>query len=361
MEPAQPWLAPIAGPPPLPPNVPPPLPPEEFDFSPMRLWNLARGQWQTNPIVHRLWRKVRPYALILVLLQVITGGTAILVLLFSQGGAGPAASMVSTIGLSCFGLVMLAVQLVAPVRYADWSYRKTWTNDDMLRLALLSRTERLTGILLPALMTIALFFLPTIVATPATLLVQHYSMPPQMRFVFGVGPISTLLFASAGITQQLLGLASYAMLFSTVLMRRLIQRPAPDVNSGKGFGYLIVPYVVATVGYLIWSSVRGCLIALGPMWVVMSQTFMAGPTGAATPAMPAMPAFQVPPWYDALSIFMSLLAIVLDGLFVAAMFAIYRSMWRGDIPLAKAWLFDASRFDSAPPIPVDQGGVSDGV
>lgn len=245
-------------------------------------------------------------------------------------------------------LGILAAQIVAPVLYADWAYGYTWLKDETLRLSRLTRTERMMGILLPALATVGCFFLPAFVITPATLLLQHLSMPPNMQFMTGVDIPSRLLFALAGTSQHLLYTALYLMLFATVFVRRLVQRPAPDIKTDKGWGYLFLPYFLVVCWYILWSIIRGCLIMIVPM-LIMIPSFISMSAAGAKPPPGGLPAFDVPWWAGPVSCGLSLGAVLIDLLALYVLLLAFRSFWKDDLVLARQRLFDVT--EPPPPAP----------
>jgi hypothetical protein len=339
----------------LPPTPPPDAPPAPSltaalaQFDPRLLLRFCLSHWRHNPLVARLWKKLRPYALGLALLHVIIGSLGVLTTLLStSAGTAPMIGVGIALLASLVGLGLLLGQVAAPILYADWAYGYTWLRDESLRVSLLSRTERMAGILLPAIAALGCFYLPALLITPLTIILQSLLMEKEVAFMFGVDIPSRLLFLLATTSQQLWSSAVYLMLSATVVLRRLVQRPMPGIKTDKGFGYLAAPYVLTIGVFIVWSIVRGCLVAIIPMTIMLPAIFGAAITGK-TPPPGVMPSFDIPWWAGIFSSSLSLVAVIIDFLSLFIVYAAFRSFWKDDLVLARQRLFDVTERPAPPP------------
>jgi len=300
-------------------------------------------QWRSNPLCKRLWRKIRPYALVFALIQVIVQGAAALSALFNAGGSfgSPSApiAMGLMVGSGVLGMGVLVLFIMAPLVYSKWAYHTTFLNDEMLRMTPLSFRDRLMGILIPPVVAIAVVWVPSIlvaavqsVLSLAGLGVYPTGMPIES------GPGALVVMGLCGIVNSILYAMGYMLLFATVVLRRLIQAPWGGAAPGRGKWYVVIPYLIA-VGVQFAAG----LVGLVPMMFVMFMAVIpamggpgAGAKGTTTPSIPAWANTA----FAASFVFMVLVQILLLFVFQK----ILTSLWKSDLEAAESWLFDASRF-----------------
>lgn len=314
-----------------------------MDFSWKEIARVCREQWETNPLCRRLWRLIRPYALAFALIQVITTGSGLLIGLISQGGAFGSVPGAAAIGLgvltSAFSMVILVLEILAPLVYAKWAYHKTFLNDDMLRLANLSFRDRLMGILVPAVVAIGMVWLVVfVVGLIQAILVFRGFSGSSAAIPFKTSPGSMALLTFVSVLNHVVFAIGYSLVFASVVVRRLIQAPWGGGATGRGAGYVAIPYLIGA-GVAFAVSLLGSVPMMFVMFIGIIPAMRKSP-GKMTPA--AMR--SIPLWAG--SLFVTSLAIRV--LIAAAMLLLLRSLlaslWRNDIPAARAWLFGASSY-----------------
>ena len=314
-----------------PPNQPPPIPPEKINGR--ALLEKWRYHWQGNVLAKRLGKKVYPRAVIVAL--VVSGGSFALAFQAGEYGANPAMSlsMSPVIFTSCFfGLLLLALQVIFPLFYAQWAYRTTFTQDESVRAAPFTFEDRLMGILIPGATAIAIYYgISTVLGVIPT--IATWGMQPMME---GMG----LLFATMAsmVTNSLISIAVYSLLFTTVVIRRLIQHPEIGQQANKSVGYVAAPYLLIVALYIGVFCLIG-IFTWGIMMVILMPQITAaagGGTGAGNPT-------PGPGFMGAMQSYMILNYLITTiGMFGMTWiyYRILKGWWSWDISLAKSVLFE---------------------
>ena len=321
------------------------VPPPPLSFSSSRssvdvgfasLWREARVAWRENPICRFVWRRLRPYTITLTCFYLVysLSGLAYTALAAPTGVAFSAQDIIYMGLNTIIGIGVLAAYLAAPLVYARWVYRLTYTQDDQLRLTLLSRRERLVGVMVPPLVAICVAHLPSLLLGPITMLFMDTTAFPME------GLAVVVLMGAATFLESVSGTALYGLVFVTVALRRMIQHGEMGAYASKGWPYVAVPYLI-WLGLVI---VRGC--GVGIFSGALMAGLMVGATGGAGPVMPGA-------LTPVLIVLGSTGYVVLVVLFLCLSYVVYSRLWQADAPVARAFLFDSREvIAGAPVLPV---------
>jgi len=288
----------------------------ENDLRLATLARLCRAQWRDNGLCRRIWRRIRPWALVIAAVLTMQSGVGVIVALSGAGigaGAWTSPAFLASIAASCFfGLLSIAFWIGAPLWYAHWSHRVTWTDDEQLRAAPMPVRDRFLGIAVPGMMGLAVAHLPTVLVAPVAM---YYTFGGALAFLPS-SPVVGVLMAIASATMAFTGLASSILMLPTLMLRFLLLDSRTGQANGRRWLSVAWPFVAIVAIGMAWGIVRQV-----PMTVAM---FLVGPG----------PAYAVPAWI-ALCAFQT----VGDVATIWAYFAAMRAFWRRDIPLARTALF----------------------
>lgn len=283
------------------------------------LARLCRAQWRENPLCRRLWTRIRPWALVVALVMTAQSGVgASMALLGVAPGPGMLFSpaYLALLGGTCFfGLLSFAFWIGAPIWYAKWAWRTTWTENEQLRAAPMPRTDRLMGILVPVVVAQVVVHAFGMLTMPLAMGLSARSSLPAVP----AGPLAIAAFAVSGISVSVAGMAASLLLTPTVVFRTLLLDSATGAAEGRKALSVAWPFVAIVVIGGMWGGARVFpVIALA---IAMTRG-MADPF-VATVAWAAIVIFQVAG----------------DFLLLWGEFAAMRAFWRHDIPAARRVLF----------------------
>ncbi len=288
----------------------------------------VRHQWRENPLARRVWKRIRIWVLVFALVQALQQGIAILsqVIGATWGQGGLSVSTVAIVGSSCFfGLLQFAVWIMAPVWYAKWVLRKYWHDDPNMGTAPFSRRDLFMGMAVPALLGIVVFYLPSLLAVPATM-VLTFSDPQMAAMMGGGGMMTSVSLSVSGFSQTVVSVWTYAILFPTVMLRVMLLDSVTGQVNGRTWWWVVRAFAANLGLTIVWSMVR----YLPMMAIIMGSTFAmsmggggASWTGGGTWA------------------FIGVFSVLLDVLGALLFVRVFKVFWKRDIPLARDVLFRA--------------------
>lgn len=294
---------------------------------------LLRDQWRNNPLARLMVARVRPWALWVVVFQVAMSLLSlVVVVLTASPGTGTFVGMLVTAFLSLLGLVVFALQLMAPIYYADWAYKQVWLEDETIRLTRFTFRERMAAIVIPMLFLLAAYYLPTMLLQPGILLFQALSgYTPNSELMFGYGWFSRLAFIGMIESQMIVYAIITALLYVVVIVRRLIQKRDVGRVHARSAWFMISPYVHAVLIVFIWLIPRSCLFA----FPVMTQAMVT--IGAKNPQAPILVDQVIA---DLARGGAGFSGVLIDLLLVLVAFRFLNRMRVADVAIARTMLFE---------------------
>ncbi len=284
----------------------------------------TRRQWTENPLPRRIWRQIRPWALAFALVQMLQQGIGLLAQYVNTAGTGGTfnAAWIATVGGSClFGLLHLVLWVLAPVWFTKWARKKYWRDDPNLSAAPLPKRDRFLGIAVPALIAVFVFYIPSFIFVPFTMILTFTD--PQIAGLFGGhGSLSTAFLGVSSLSQVVVSVWSYMLLFVTVILRVLLFDSMTGLGNNRRWSSAVMPYVVNLLLSFVWGFLRSM-----PMIIVaMTGAFAMGLGGAASTS-------------DFMWLGVYSFSMLIDCVFFVLSFRVMRYFWKRDIPLARTSLF----------------------
>ncbi len=299
-----------------------------------------------NPICHRVWRKLSPWALLCFIVQAILVGFSLASqTMQSTSGAMAglnlsASFLVTYVGMCGFSILVFAIWIAAPILYTRWAWRLTWEDDELLRLTTMSRLDRLMGMVVPLQMAVVLFFLPTILMTPV---IMYFSWESTIQVGMPMvgDSYSRLIALGAAFTQGLLSCWMNLLLYPTVVTRFLLLDKRTGVDNGRGVFSVVLAYLVQWGLSVVWGIVRSIPLMVIIFLNAFSMPTVTGP-GPVTPGMAMTRAARnISPEMESGFAAIYVVMIVIDIIAIPLMFMAMRYLWKQDWPLAQKHLFDA--------------------
>ncbi len=320
----------------------------------LRLWTLVREvarSFGENPIAIRLWSKMRRTVIVLMAVKAIASLLYSLPTLLPRSFATTQVSTFASWISTVLDLGVLLILAIAPFKYAAWSFKNSWTNDEALRLADQAPRERIIGMLTPFIAAFVFAHLPSLILAPVSLAEETRSL----RELFGSAFIEGWASAIAATVGMWAGTVSwivaYSAFSSVVVLRGLIGYSRPDAKSRFERGYLAWPTIRLLAVYLLILALKSIPnVYWNKSYIDHSLSTLhaasaPSPTGVA-PTPFTRPRFEIGElfWVGAYA-FM----VAVDFLSIYVMHRSAKWYWRRDIPIAREFLFkDADDF--VPPL-----------
>ncbi len=311
------------------------------------LVRMTLDAWSDNPVARRLWRLMRRTVIALFALSasgaVISMTVALMQPVGAAGGPGIGYVLLSMVGgaaSSAVGLITLAV----PFLYPSWAYRKSWTDDPMLRTAAMGLRGRVVGIFAPLVLAAIVVTGVNLVAAPVALISAVGQMEATLGSGFGKEPITKALAALSGFTASLAYLFTYPLACVTIGLRRLINHGDPAGARSRGFMFVARPVIRIILASVAISFVRGLPFLI---WFLFGFASVTSTGVAGTP--PAAPRFEPMPESYWVASYLALIAI--DAFQVFVFHLILTPYWRSDLGMVMRVLFDAEP-ERVPPPPM---------
>ncbi|MCB2156531.1 hypothetical protein KQI84_16770 [bacterium] len=230
-----------------------------------RFISLLVENWKENPICRYLWRRVRPYALALALFSTAFYASNAMVQLSQLGGSTTSTAVLATL-MGIMYLLMLAnvvVVVAAPIVYTLWAFKKTYLQDEPLRAAPLSSMDRLFGILVPGILGVIVFYIPSVFIAPI-MTIQGFEV---MTSTLGGEslPLWATIFcvACAMLTRGVMAFL-YITLFTTIVVRTLSLDKQTGMAYKRSWGKIVLVYGA----YILLFIALSCVMSL-PMFLIL--------------------------------------------------------------------------------------------
>lgn len=220
-----------------------------------------------NPLAWLLWRRMRRAVWVglgvLAVLQVLV--MVLFLASVTRAGAGMNLGVVVLAG-AIFGGFQLLLQLLPfiwPYFFAIWAYRKTFLDDEHLRLAPFGPAERQLAIISCGYRTLIYFYaismligvVFSLLFLPLAAFSAMAAPAPNLTDYIAYIGIDDVLFWIAGFVLNVLGQLVIVLPMLALAHGRALAWRKGAGNNGEGWSYIVSPYLLL----ILWSTLFGLL------------------------------------------------------------------------------------------------------